>query len=146
MRESAMNEHRAMQDRVDRIHLRRRGADAMADLLVDLIVAPEGGVERHTLVARMERITASARVPELREVHKQLAPDFMRMLSDALRKSGRQSTPKGMAHLTALVNGTLLASLLLDNSDPRGDVREALVSVVDVLAPLVPAGDEGLTD
>ena len=70
----------------------------------------------------------------------------MRMLSDALRKSGRQSTPKGMAHLTALVNGTVLASLLLDNSDPRGDVRQALVAVVDVLAPLVPAGDGEPTD
>lgn len=141
MQESTLNEHQAMQDRVDRIHLRRRGAEATADLLVDLVVAPEGKVNRDELVARMERITASARVQELRDVHKAIAPEYIRMIGEALRKSGRAVSHKNMAHLTALVNGTLLASLLFDDSDVRSDVRDALIPVIDVLAPLTPAAD-----
>lgn len=146
VRESTLTEHQAMQDRVDRIHLRRRGAEATAELLVDLIIAPEGKVKRDVLVARMERITASARVQELRDVHKAIAPDYIRMIGEALRKSGRVVTHKNMAHLTALVNGTLLASLLFDGSDPREDVREALVPVIDVLAPLVVSADGSEAD
>ncbi|WP_051461415.1 hypothetical protein [Tomitella biformata] len=146
MRESTLNEHKAMQDRVDRIHLRRRGAEATADLLVDLVVAPEGKVNRDELVARMERITASARVQELRDVHMAIAPDYIRMIGEALRKSGRVVTTKNMAHLTAMVNGTLLASMLFDGSDPRSDVRAALIPVIDVLAPLAPAPGDAETD
>lgn len=130
-----------MQDRVDRIHLRRRGTEAMADLLVDLVVAPEGGVNREAIVARMERIVASSRVSELRDVHQDIAPDYMRMIGDALRKSGREASLTGMSHITAIVNGTLLASMLFDDSDPRADVHAALVAVIDVVAPLLPADD-----
>lgn len=146
VQESALNEHRAMQDRVDRIHLRRRGAEAMADLLVDVVVAPEGGVDREALVARMERLTASARVQELRDVHREIAPDYMRMIGDALRKSGREVTPRGIGHLTAIVNGNLLTALLFDGSDPRADVHSALVEIIDVVAPLLPAVDGEVTD
>lgn len=134
--ESTLTEHQAMQDRVDRIHLRQRGAEATADLLVDLVVGPEGNVERDVLISRMERITASARVPELRDVHKEIGPDYIRMMGDALRKSGREATREHLSNLTAMINGTLLSSLLFDDSDPRLNVRNALIQVIDVLAPL----------
>ena len=146
VQESTLNEHRTMQDRVDRIHLRRRGAEATAELLVDLVVAPEGHVDRDLLVARMERITASARVEKLRQVHREIGPDYMRMVGDALRKSGRVVTDQGIIDITALVNGRLLASLLFDATDPREVVRESLMSVIDVLAPLAPLDDGEAAD
>lgn len=146
VQESTLIEYLAMQARVDRIHLRRRGAEATAELLVDLVVAPEGGVDRDQLVARMERITASARVPQLRDVHREIGPDYLRMVGDALRKSGRTPTDEGVVNITALVNGRLLSALLFDGSDPRAAVRDGLISVIDVLAPLNPAVDGQVTD
>ena len=146
VQESTLNEHRTMQDRVDRIHLRRRGAEATAELLVDLVVAPEGCVDRNQLVARMEGVTASMRVEKLREVHQEIGPDYMRMVGDALRKSGRVVTDQGIIDITALVNGRLLSSLLFDASDPREVVRESLIPVIDVLAPLAPLVDGEAAD
>lgn len=135
-----------MQDRVDRIHLRRRGAEAAADVLVNLVVAPEGKLDRDVLVARMERITASMRVRELCEVHREIGPDYLRMVGDALRKCGRTVTDEGVINITALVNGRLLGSLLIDTADPREAARAALVPVLDVLAPLNPMMDEAAPD
>lgn len=139
VQESTLQEHRAMQERVDHIAVRRRGAEATADLLVELVVAGPGELDRPLLIARAERMSAAARIPSLREVHQELAPDYTRLVQDALRKSGRTITAQGVGTFAALVNGWVMSAMLYDDVDPRERIRAALVDLIDVLAP--PAAD-----
>lgn len=140
VQESALQEHRAMQDRVDRIAVRKRGAEATADLLVELVVAGPGELDRTMLMARAERMSAAARIPSLRAVHQELAPDYTRMVKDALRKSGRTISSLSVGSFAALVNGWVMSAMLYEDVDPRVSIRAALLELIDVLAPAV--GDE----
>src|SRR5699024_378265 len=141
--QSAMYEHERMQELVDRITLRGRAAEATADLLVDLFVTPGGTVDREELIARYERITGSARVASLRELHRSLAVPYSNMLAEVLRKPKRETRMSGMMNLSSLINGTIMTSLLDESLDLRKTTRAALVPVIDVFAPPLGAATAG---
>lgn len=137
----SLHEHERMQDLVDRITVRRRGGPATADLLADLFAAPGGEVERDMLIARYERLTGSARVPGLRELQLGLARPYGWMLAEVLRKCRRRAEPEGMAGITAIINGTILAGLLDTSADLHAATRDALLPVLDVFAPPLAGGE-----
>ncbi|GAA4809097.1 TetR/AcrR family transcriptional regulator [Tomitella cavernea] len=137
----SLHEHERMQGLVDHITVRRRGGRATAELLADLYAAPGGRVERDMLIARYERLTGSARVSDLRELQRGLARPYGWMLAEVLRKCRRRADPAGMAGITAIINGTILAGLLDTETDLRATTRDALLPVLDVYAPPLADGE-----
>lgn len=127
----------AMRRRVGEVSHRRRGAEATVDLVLDLLVGPDGPDEntRGHLIARYERSVASARHPELRDVQLRLRAQLDELLADALRRSDRSVRPEQLRRLVAVVDGAVVAALTESNPEPRRMARGALLEVIDIVAP-----------
>lgn len=127
----------AMRRRIGEVTHRRRGAEATVDLVLDLLIGPEGVDEgaRGRLIARYERTVASARHPELREVQLRLRGQLDELLSDVLRRSDRMVRPEQLRRLVAVVDGAVVAALSESDPQPRRLARGALLEVIDIVAP-----------
>lgn len=127
----------AMRRRIGEVTHRRRGADATVDLVLDLLIGPEGVDEgaRGRLIARYERTVASARHPELREVQLRLRGQLDELLADVLRRSDRIVRPEQLRRLVAVVDGAVVAALSESDPHPRRLARGALLEVIDIVAP-----------
>jgi len=123
----------ALRTSVKEIPRRRRGAEAAADVLVELLAAE---TTREQLISRYERYIACARYPGLRGVERQLLQERLDAVAEAMARSGRLARPDMMAALLYAVEGAVLSTLVNDDGEPRGSVRDTLVDVIDVLAPI----------
>ena len=119
--------------RVRELPRRRRGAEAAADLLVDLLA---GEPDRDRLISRYERYIACARHPELRGVERRLLKERLDAVSEAMTRSGRRSRTDMMLALLYSLDGAVVSALVDDADGPRESVRATLVDVIDVLAPI----------
>lgn len=137
--QNAERELDLMRARVEGITPRRRGVEATADLIVDLLVGPaengEGG--REQLIARYERFVASARHPELRDVQLRIRAQLDDLLTELLRRCGRTARGTQLRRLVAVVDGAVVGALSEVDPDPRGLARSMLLDVIDVVAPQV---------
>lgn len=126
-----------MRDRVAEVSHRRRGAESTVDLIVDLLVGPEGPdpSAREQLIVRYERSVASARHPELRDVQVRLRAQLDDLLADVLRRSGRACRQEQLRRLVAIVDGAVVCALSELDPDPRVMARSALLEVIDIVAP-----------
>lgn len=123
--------------RLARLSRRRRGVEATADVLVDLLLgdsAPQQISEQ--LISRYERYIACARQPWLRDVQRRLRAERTAAVVQALERSGRTVRADRLKALMCAVDGAVVAALVDDGGDLRATARAALVDVVDVLAPL----------
>lgn len=128
----------AMRARIDEVTQRRRGVEATVDLIVDLLVGPEDGTgdgSRERLIARYERFVASARHPELREVQLRLRAQVDDLLTEVLRRSGREVREPQLRRLVAVVDGVVVGALSEVDPDPRGMARAMLSDLIDDFAP-----------
>ncbi|MQY24649.1 TetR/AcrR family transcriptional regulator [Nocardia aurantia] len=130
----------AMRRRVGEVTHRRRGAEATADLILDLLVGTDGNDEfaRGQLLARYERSVASARHPELRDVQLRLRTQLEDLLADVLRRSDRVVRGEQLRRLVAVVDGAVVAALTEPEPQPRRTARGALLELIDVIAPATP--------
>jgi len=112
---------------------RRRGAEAAADLLVDLLA---GESHREQLISRYERYIACARHPAMRGVEVRLLEQRVDAVREAMIRSGRHARPDMMTALLYSVDGAVVSALVDDRDGPRESVRATLVDVIDVLAPI----------
>ncbi len=122
-----------LRERVKALPRRRRGAEAAADLLVDLLA---GEPTREQLISRYERYIACARHPSMRHVERRLLKERVDAVSAAMARSGRRARPDMMAALLYSVDGAVVSALVDDQGGPRESVRATLVDVIDVLAPI----------
>jgi DNA-binding transcriptional regulator YbjK len=122
-----------LRDRVNALPRRRRGAEASADLLVDLLA---GEPNREQLISRYERYIACARHPAMRGVERRLLKQRVEAVSEAMVRSGRRARPDMMTALLYSVDGAVVSALVDDRGGPRESVRATLVDVIDVLAPI----------
>ncbi|GED96778.1 TetR/AcrR family transcriptional regulator [Gordonia crocea] len=93
------------------------------------------------LAARYELFVLAARHPEFAEMISHRQDRVSEIAAEVLDKSRRHSAPAGVHKLIALENGALLESLAADgqtHGDPVSAVADAVVDVVDVLAPALP--------
>ncbi|MDG3011546.1 TetR family transcriptional regulator [Rhodococcus sp. D2-41] len=134
---SAVAELAAIRDQVDSVSRRRRGARATVDLIVTALIGADDDPDREPIVARCERLAASARYPEVLAVHARLASQFLDLMADVIRRSGRRASREDLRNLLRLAQGTMLGSMIEADAHPRESVRDALLSVIDVLAPPV---------
>jgi DNA-binding transcriptional regulator YbjK len=114
---------------------RRRGAEAAADVLVDLLA---GEPNREVLISRYERYIACARHPSMRGVERRLLKQRVDAVGEAMARSGRCARPDMMTALLYSVDGAVVSALVDDQDGPRVSVRATLVDVIDVLAPIDP--------
>jgi DNA-binding transcriptional regulator YbjK len=128
-----------MRERVSVVSHRRRGAEATVDLIVDLLVGPDGADvnSREQLIVRYERFVASARHPELREVQLKMRAQLDDLLADLLRRSGRAVRQEQLRRLVAVVDGAVVGALSEVDPDPRRIAKGALIEVIDIVAPQV---------
>ncbi|ORL39106.1 TetR family transcriptional regulator [Prescottella equi] len=127
----------AMRERIDDVTQLRRGVEATVDLIVDLLVGPddEGDGARERLIARYERFVASARHPGLREVQLRLRAQLDDLLTEVLRRSGREVRETQLRRLVAVVDGVVVGALSEVDPDPRGMARAMLSDLIDDFAP-----------
>jgi DNA-binding transcriptional regulator YbjK len=123
----------ALRTRLHELPRRRRGAEAAADVLVDLLAAE---TTREQLISRYERYIACARHPGLRGVERRLLKQRVDAVGEAMARSGRLSRSDMMTALLYAVDGAVVSALVGDGSGPRESVRATLVDVIDVLAPI----------
>ena len=122
-----------LRDRVNSLPRRRRGAEAAADVLVDLLA---GEPNREQLISRYERYIACARHPAMRGVERRLLKQRVDAVAEAMARSGRRARPDMMTALLYSVDGAVVSALVDDQDGPRDSVRATLVGVIDVLAPI----------
>jgi len=121
-----------LRDRVEALPRRRRGAEAAADLLVDLLA---GDSTRERTISRYERYIACARNPALRGVEQRMLRQRVEAVVEAMSRSGRRARADMMRALLYTVDGAVASALAGDGDAPRDYVRATLVDVIDVLAP-----------
>ncbi|WP_431240578.1 TetR/AcrR family transcriptional regulator [Mycolicibacterium aichiense] len=123
--------------RVDALPRRRRGAEAIADVLVDLLVGdPDGEASSEELISRYERYIACARQPELREIQHRLAQQRVDAVVSAMARSGRKARTDLVTALVNAVDGSVVSALVSDGDGPREVARATVMDVIDVLVPI----------
>jgi len=123
--------------RVEALSRRRRGTEATADVLVDLLVGePADAHVSEQLISRYERYIACARQPALREIQRRLLHQRVDAVVEAVSRSGRSVRPDLLTALVCAVDGAVVSALVADDDGPRDVARATLVDVLDVLAPI----------
>ncbi len=122
---------------VEELPRRRRGSEATADILVDLLVGgPTVEPISEQLISRYERFIACARQPALREIQRRLLHQRVAAAAEAISRSGRHVRPEMVTALVYAVDGAVVSGLVDDGDEPRELARAMLIDVIDVLAPI----------
>lgn len=132
-----MSEVAQLRAQVAELPRRRRGAEATADLLVDLLVdhdTPDAPAYDR-LVSRYERYIACARQPALRSVQRRMLDQRTDAVAEVISRSGRDARTEMIAALVCAVDGAVVSALVNDSGNAREAARATLVDVLDVLAP-----------
>lgn len=128
----------AVRARVDAVSRRKRGDSALAKLLAAVFFTCDTPAERGALVSRYERMVLCARDPELTRLQAGVRAVLAELHAEVLARSGRRATSSDVERLMAIEDGAALAAFTTHGADIARAVREALVTVVDDLAPPLP--------
>ena len=126
-----------LQGRLAHLSRRRRGVEATADVLVDLLFGPtttEHISER--LISRYELYVVCARHPALRELQRRIRRQRAKAVVEAIERSGRSVGSDRVAVLVCAVDGAVVAALVEEGETALASARAALVGVIDALAPI----------
>ncbi|TYQ07407.1 UNVERIFIED_ORG: TetR family transcriptional regulator [Gordonia westfalica J30] len=123
----------AVTERCNTLPRRRRGKTATSTALAEVIVGEDTTMQQ--LSARYEMIALSARYPMLREVVSERWQALSMCHLDVLAKSGRVADPAHIAQLIGIEDGAIVGALGQNGVRPLDAVRDALLEVIDVLAP-----------
>jgi DNA-binding transcriptional regulator YbjK len=131
-----MRETAQLRNRVAVLSRRRRGAEATADILVDLLVDDDpDSISYEQLISRYERYIACARQPALRDVQRRMLQQRTEAVGEAVERSGRCVRAEMLSALVCAVDGAVVSALVDNAGSPRATARSTLVDVIDVLAP-----------
>jgi DNA-binding transcriptional regulator YbjK len=134
---AGMREAEQLRARVDALPRRRRGAEAIADVLVDLLVGDATGLRvTEQLISRYERYIACARQPGLRDIQRRILQLRTDAMVEVVERSGRCVRPELLTALVCAVDGSVVAALVGDGDGPRATARATVLDVIDVLAPI----------
>ncbi|TWS23221.1 TetR/AcrR family transcriptional regulator [Tsukamurella sputi] len=128
----------AVRARVEAVSRRKRGDSALAKVLASVFFASDTDADRGALVSRYERMVLCTRDPELTRLQAQMRNVLAELHVEVLARSGRRAAPTDVERLMAIEDGAALAAFTAQGADVPRAVREALVTVVDDLAPVLP--------
>ena len=95
-----------LRERVSVLSRRRRGAEATADVLVDLLVGDAPGPSvAEQLISRYERYIACARQPALRDVQRRILQQRTAAVVAVVERSGRSVRAASLTALVCAVDG-----------------------------------------
>lgn len=124
----------SISDRCESLPRRRRGAAATADVLADVFVGRDATPEQ--LATRYELVVLATRYTGLQGAIRERRGLLSSLHIDVLAKSGRCVDSGHITQLMAIEDGAVVGALAQGDGDAATAVRDALVDVVDVLAPL----------
>lgn len=128
-------ETQQLHEQVALLPRRRRGAESIADILVDLLVGDCPEQVSEYLISRYERLIACARQPGLRDVQRDILKQRADAVVEIIGRCGRCVRPELVSALVCAVDGAVVAALVGDGEGPRERARATLVDMIDVLAP-----------
>jgi DNA-binding transcriptional regulator YbjK len=136
-----------LKTRVAMLSRRRRGAEATADVLVDLLVGDTMGKSvSEALISRYERYIACARQPLLRDIQRRILQQRTDAVVEVIERCGRSVRTDYLSALVNAVDGAVVAALVGDGDGPRATARATLIDVIDVLAPISEPAAAHLTE
>lgn len=126
-----------LRDRVGVLARRRRGVEATADVLVELLL-DDGPPLRisEELISRYEIYIACARHAWLRDVQRRIRHARTALVVEAMERCGRVVRGDRLNALMYALDGAVVAALVDDGGNLRSTAKAALLDVIDVLAPL----------
>ncbi|SRX78385.1 hypothetical protein MPP7335_00108 [Mycolicibacterium parafortuitum] len=130
-----LREGEQLRDRISALSRRRRGAEATADILVDLLIGDNPERVTEQVISRYERYIACARQPGLRDIQRRILRQRSDAVVEVVERSGRSVRAELVTALVCAVDGAVVAALVGDGDGPRATARATLIDVIDVLAP-----------
>ncbi len=116
---------------------RRRGVEATAEVLADLLLGGCRSAElSEDLISRYERYIACARHPWLRDAQRRSGEQRTTAVIEAIERCGRTVRADRVKALMCAVDGAVVAALVDDGGNLRATTMGTLLDVVDVLAPV----------
>ena len=126
-----------LRSRVAELARRRRGVEATADVLVELLLDDGAPLQiSEELISRYEIYIACARHGWLRDVQRRIRRERMALVVDAMDRCGRVVRGDRLNALMYALDGAVVAALVDDGGNLRSTTKAALLGVIDVLAPL----------
>lgn len=102
--------------------------DAVAELVLDQLLGRESRQSPEAVILRYERFVGAGRRPYLTPLMREMRGEFDALLVDVLARAGRSLDDRRLARLVALVDGTVVNSLIEADPDPRAAARAALLA------------------
>jgi DNA-binding transcriptional regulator YbjK len=102
---------------------------ALVELVLDQLLGPEsrsGGLD--AVLLRYERLVGAGRRPYLAPLMRALRADFDGLLLAVLARAGHPVGTAALNRLVAVVDGTVVNSLIEADRDPRAAARAALLA------------------
>jgi DNA-binding transcriptional regulator YbjK len=130
-------EAQQLREKVGALSRRRRGAEATADVLVDLLVGEDPDTRvNEQLISRYERYIACVRHPALRAAQRRILQQRTDAVVQVVERSGRSVRAELVTALVCAVDGAVVAALVDEGDLPGSAARATLIDVIDVLAPI----------
>lgn len=108
------------------------GVGQVAELALDQLLGRESRESPEAVVLRYERFVGGGRRPYLRPLMRAMRGEFDDLLTSVLARGGWAVDRAGLLRVVAVVDGTVVNSLIEADPDPRAAARVALL---DVLGP-----------
>ena len=103
---------------------------AVLELVLDQLLGRDSRHDPEAVVLRYERFVGAGRRPYLRPLMREMRGEFDALLVDVLARAGVHLDRKALLRLVAVVDGTVVNSLIEADPDPRAGARAVLVDLL----------------
>jgi DNA-binding transcriptional regulator YbjK len=103
---------------------------AVLELVLDQLLGRDSRDDPEAVVLRYERFVGAGRRPYLRPLMREMRGEFDALLVDVLARAGVHLDRKALLRLVAVVDGTVVNSLIEADPDPRAAARAVLVDLL----------------
>ena len=103
---------------------------AVLELVLDQLLGRESRNDPEAVVLRYERFVGAGRRPYLRPLMREMRGEFDALLVDVLARAGVTLDPTALLRLVAVVDGTVVNSLIEADPDPRAAARAVLLELL----------------
>jgi DNA-binding transcriptional regulator YbjK len=119
--------------RLDELATRNRGAQALVELVLEMLLGPvnqDREADAEAVLLRYERLVATGRRPYLRPLMRTLTVEFNALLSEIFARSGTAVDAVELERLIALVDGAVVNALIAVDPNPRAVATRMLLAAL----------------
>jgi DNA-binding transcriptional regulator YbjK len=107
------------------------GTAEVVELVLDQLLGRESRHDPEAVILRYERFVGAGRRPYLSPLMREMRGEFDALLVAVLARAGVTLDRRALMRLVAVVDGTVVNSLIEADPDPRAAARAALVAELD---------------